>query len=163
MPQAALQADGAPHDEAAAPQQHDQRGDPALDTQEHEGQNAAGREIRADLVLTQTARQINLDITVTSATGRQAMLRNQAAIQNGLAASLAERGKRSHYRPYLVTPLAMEIHGRLGDSALDFLQQLAQQTPAESRAEATYHLLRKLSATLQRHNANIIAGYMTDN
>ena len=57
----------------------------------------------------------------------------------------------------------MEIHSRLGDSALDFLQQLAQQTPAENRANATYQMLRKLSTTLQRHNANIIATYINDN
>ena len=121
-----------------------------------------GREIPADTVMMHTARQLNLDITVTSATGRQAMQRNQAAIQNGVAAHLAESSKRSSYHPFPVTPLAMEIHGRMGDASLDFLQQLAQRIPAESRGEITHRLLRKLSITLQRHNANVIANYIDE-
>ena len=96
VPPAAPPAEADPPGEPAGSQQCHQQEAPAPNTQDDDRVHAMGRELRADLVLTQTARQINLDITVTSATGRQAMQRNQAAIQNGLAASLKEPLPTAH-------------------------------------------------------------------
>ena len=112
--------------------------------------------------MTTTAQQVNLDITVTCATNAQAMQRNQSAIEDGVAARQAEARKRSTYSPYTVTPLAVEIHGRMGDASLDFLQQILQHTDQRQRTTLAHIILQRLSTTLQRHNATIIANYIDE-
>ena len=77
------------------------------------------------------------------------------AQKDGAAAAAAEGGKRTRYPHPELAPLALEVLGRLGEQAVAFAHTWATRDPRQ-RNTAIAELYALWSATLQRHNADLL-------
>ena len=96
----------------------------------------------------------HLDTTVASALSVEA-LRAGSAARPGVAAELAEQGKRRDYPNIAIVPIAVEDHGRLGAPALAFFRRAAPAGRSE-RSLALRGLFQALGAGLQRVGADAV-------
>ena len=73
---------------------------------------------------------IQIDTVVTLATSAHRLAGSRPADTNpGVAAQDAEQDKHSSYAPHKVTPFALEVHGRFGECAQRFLQDVSLNLP----------------------------------
>ena len=101
---------------------------------------------------------VHIDLTVVSATSREALHRGSAD-REGVTAELGAHRKRQKYANIAVMPFVLEDSGRLGEDALGLVRKIAPREP-RARAEAMNTLYQCLSATLQRTAANAIIAAM---
>ena len=95
---------------------------------------------------------IHIDVTVVSATSREALKRGSADREE-VTADLGAARKRQTYSNIAVVPFVLEESGRLGADALSLVRKLAPREHA-ARTEALNELYQSLAATLQRAAAN---------
>ena len=95
-----------------------------------------------------------LDTTIASALSVEA-LRAGSPARPGVAAELAEQGKRRDYPNIAIVPIALEDHGRLGAPALAFFRRVAPAGLRE-RSLALRGLFQALGAGLQRVGADAV-------
>jgi hypothetical protein len=111
-------------------------------------------EARMDLIVRapNIAGPLYLDVTIVSATSREALGKGSANC-DGAAAQVAARRKREKYPLLAVTPFVVEEHGRLGSDAIAFARKLAP-TESSERVEALRELYQTVASTVQRLSAN---------
>ena len=97
---------------------------------------------------------VYVDFTVPSALSREALSKG-SSIRDGVASTIAGRGKTSKYPRCSVAPFAVEDHGRLGEAAVGLIRKLAPEEQ-EERTQAIAHLYQQLGATLQRSSAESV-------
>ena len=102
---------------------------------------------------------IRVDFTVSSALSADALARG-SALRDGAAAAQAEAGKERRYDNCRVHAFAVEDHGRIGDSARDFIRMVAPTDPS-ARTKAISRLYQGLAATLQRVAADAVISATT--
>ena len=71
-----------------------------------------------------------VDLTVASALSAEA-LRGGSSIRDGVATSTAAKAKKRDYPNCPVTPFVIEVHGRLGEEAVQLIRTIAPSDPAE--------------------------------
>ena len=108
---------------------------------------------KADLVIPTTGAPTYLDCVVTSPLAPSWMRRLNTVHITGAAAAHAERTKHVRYHPNPVTPLALEVFGRHGEEAIQFMQRLKRTADALGNDFNTGEAYQALSLTLQRANA----------
>ena len=88
---------------------------------------------RLDIVATDGSGEIvSFDMTIASAVTPTAIEAGSAK-KPGAAARLLEMVKRRKYNNIDVVPLAIEAHGRMGNSSLELLKKLGRQLPENQR------------------------------
>ena len=124
------------------------------------GASAEHPEARMDLVVhaPNIAGPVHIDLTIVSATAREALGKGSAT-KDGAAARSAEARKRAKYPLCAVLPFVLEDHGRLGEDALSFIRKIAPREAA-ARSDAIRRLHQSLGATMQRYAADAIIAAM---
>ena len=100
-----------------------------------------------------------IDLTIVSATAREALGKGSASTDGAAARSAAAR-KRARYPHCAVLPFVLEDHGRLGEDALSFIRKIAPREAA-ARSDAIRRLHQGLGATMQRFVADAVIAAMT--
>ena len=109
-----------------------------------------------DIVVVQSGTTTRyIDVTVVSPVIKDPHFLLESANKPGHAASKAEGLKRSRYPHQHLTPFAIEVGGRLGPSAISYLQSLFRE-PEISPDFTMSDALTTLSTALHSHTAQQI-------
>ena len=115
----------------------------------------AGFAPRMDIVAVAplTGAQLKIDLTVAHPLSAMAMRANAAKI-DGVAAKLAEHGKRRLYGHWQVKPAAFETGGRPGESLVDMVKPLLPL--GNDRSQVANDFWQSMAVVLQRENARTL-------
>ena len=92
-----------------------------------------------------------MDLTEASAVSAEALSKG-SSIRDGVASTIAARGKIAKYPRCSVAPFAIQDHGRFGETAVGLVRKLAPEDP-EERTQAIARLYQQVGAALQRASA----------
>ena len=129
---------------------------PALTEQYVAHWSTPTRHARLDVVTSDSlGRDEYIDVAVVHPLSAEAF--QGATAKDGSAAEREEQDKHKRYPGPFLTPAVLEVLGRPGEAAQQWLRSLHVDCPLDKRALLTQEAWQRLACTVQRGNAAMLA------